>query len=185
MHTNHVWILVDPPKGIIPIGCKWIYKRKLGTDGKVETYKAWLVAKGYSQREGIDYHETFSPVAMLKSIRTMLAIAAFYDYESWQMDVKMAFLNGYLEEDIYMEQSKGFTYSDGDHRIYKLHRSIYGLKQASRSWNLWFDRCIKSYGFVRNGEEPCIYKWVNGSVIVFLVLFVDDVLLVENEITAL
>ena len=83
MHTNHVWTLVDLPEGIIPIGCKWIYKRKIGDDGEVETYKARLVAKGYSQCEGIDYHETFSPVAMLMSIHTMLAIAAFHDYEIW------------------------------------------------------------------------------------------------------
>ena len=81
MNINHVWTLVDPPKGIVPIGCKWIYKRKIGADGKVETYKARLVAKGYSQHEGIDYHETFSPVAMLKSICTILAIAAFHNYE--------------------------------------------------------------------------------------------------------
>ncbi len=92
MHSNQVCTLVDPSEGIVPIGCKWIYKRKIGSDGKVETYKAKLVAKGYSQREGIDYQETFSPAAMLKSIRTLLAIAAFHDYEIWQMDVKTAFL---------------------------------------------------------------------------------------------
>ena len=103
MHINHVWTLVDSSKGIVPIGCKWIYKRNIGTDGKVETYKAWLVAKGYSQCEGIDYHETFLPIAMLKSIHTMLAIATFHDYKIWQMDMKTDFLNGYLEEDIYME----------------------------------------------------------------------------------
>ena len=88
------------------IGCKWIFKRKIGADEKVETYKARLVAKGFRQREGVDYEETFSPVAMLKSIRTLLAIAAHYDYEVWQMDVKTAFLNGYIEEDIFMEQPK-------------------------------------------------------------------------------
>ena len=90
MRTNQVWTLVDPPEGIIPIGCKWIFKRKIGLDGKVETYKARLVAKGYHQIQGIDYEETFSPVAMLKSIRILLAIAAYYDYEIWQMDVKTA-----------------------------------------------------------------------------------------------
>ena len=103
MHSNQVWILVDPFEGIVPIGCTWIYKRKIGTDGKVETYKARLVTKDYSQHEGIDYQETFSPIAMLKSICTLLAVAAYYDYEIWQMDVKIIFLNGYLEEDIYME----------------------------------------------------------------------------------
>ncbi|CAL9005324.1 unnamed protein product [Prunus brigantina] len=104
MYANQVWTLVDPPQGIVPIGNKWIFKRKMGSDGKVETYKARLVAKGYKQREGIDYEETFSPVAMIKSIRILLAIAAHYDYEIWQMDVKTAFLNGHLREELYMDQ---------------------------------------------------------------------------------
>ena len=83
MHSNQVWTLVDQSEGIVPIGCKWIYQKKIGTDGKVENYKARLVAKGYSQHKGIDYQKTFSPVAMLKSIHTLLAIAAYYDYEIW------------------------------------------------------------------------------------------------------
>ncbi|BFG30902.1 hypothetical protein CerSpe_171760 [Prunus speciosa] len=91
MYANQVWTLVDPPEGIVPIGNKWVFKRKNGSDGKVETYKAILVAKGYRQREGIDYEETFSLVAMIKSIRILLAIAAYYDYEIWHMDVKNSF----------------------------------------------------------------------------------------------
>ena len=81
MYANQVWTLVNPLEGIIPIGCKWIFKRKIGADGKVETYKARLVAKGFCQRQGIDYKETFSPVSMLKSIQTLLAVAGYYDYE--------------------------------------------------------------------------------------------------------
>ena len=81
MHLNQVWTLVDPPEGIVPIGCKWIFKRKIGSDGNVETFKARLIAKDYHQCEGIDYQDTFSPVAMLKSILTLLAVAAYFDYE--------------------------------------------------------------------------------------------------------
>ena len=95
-------------EGIVPIGYKWIFKKKIGVDGKVETYKARLVAKGYRQRQGVDYDETFSPIVMLKSIQILLAIAAHYDYEIWQMDVKTAFLNGNLEEEVYMMQPEGF-----------------------------------------------------------------------------
>ena len=102
MYSNSVWTLVEAPKGVKPIGCKWIYKKKRGPDGKVETFKARLVAKGYTQKEGIDYEKTFSPIAMLKSIWILLTIAAKLDYEIWEMDVKTAFLNGNLEEDIYM-----------------------------------------------------------------------------------
>ena len=147
MYSNSVWELVDQPDGVRPIGCKWIYKRKKGIDGKVQTFKARLVAKGYTQKEGVDYEETFSPVAMLKSIRTLLSIAAYYDYEIWQMDVKTAFLNDSLDECIYMVQPEGFITQDQEQKVCKLLKSIYGLKQASRSWNIRFDTTIKSYGF--------------------------------------
>ena len=93
MHQNQVWYLVDPLEGIVRIGCKWIFKKKIGVDGQIDTFKARLVAKGYRQRQGVDYDKTFSLVAMIKSIQILLAIAAHYDYEVWQMDVKTAFLN--------------------------------------------------------------------------------------------
>ncbi|KAK8663305.1 hypothetical protein V6N13_083128 [Hibiscus sabdariffa] len=96
MSENQVCSLVGPPEGIKPIGCKWVFKKKTDMDGNVQTYKGRLVAKGFRQIHGIDYDETFSPVALFKSIRILLAIAAFHDYEIWQMDVKTAFLNGKL-----------------------------------------------------------------------------------------
>ncbi|KAK8634247.1 hypothetical protein V6N13_015075 [Hibiscus sabdariffa] len=109
MSSNQVWTLVEPPEGIKPIGCKWVFKKKTDMDDNVQTYKGRLVAKGFQKIHGIDYDETFSPVAMFKSIRILLAIAAFHDYEIWQMDVKTAFLNGKLEEDVYMTQPEGFV----------------------------------------------------------------------------
>ena len=181
MYSNSVWSLVEAPKGVKPIVCKWIYKRKRGSDGKVETFKARLVAKGYTQKEGIDYEETFSPVAMLKSIRILLAVAASLDYEIWQMDVKTAFLNGNLNEDIYMQQPEGFKAKGKEHMVCKLQRSIYGLKQASRSWNIRFDQAITSFGFEKSPDEPCVYKRIQAQKVVFLVLYVDDILLIGND----
>ena len=182
MYDNQVWDLVDAPLGVKPVENKWVFKRKTDMDGNLTTYKARLVAKGYRQVQGIDYEETFSPVAMFKSIRILLAIAAFYDYEIWQMDVKTAFLNGDLEEEVYMVQPEGFIDPENAKKICKLKRSIYGLKQASRSWNIRFDREIKKLGFVKLEDEPCVYKMISGSVVIFLVLYVDDILLFGNSI---
>ena len=159
MYSNFVWELVDPPEDVRPIGCKWIFKRKRGIDGKVETFKVRLVAKGYTQKEGVDYEETFSPIAMLKFILILLSIVAYLDYEIWQMDVKTAFLNGYLEENIYMMQPEGFVAKGQQQKVCKL-LSIYGLKQASRFLNLRFDETIKTYGFEQNVDEPCVYMYI-------------------------
>ncbi|KAK8669710.1 hypothetical protein V6N13_107134 [Hibiscus sabdariffa] len=185
MSDNQVWTLVEPPEGIKPIGCKWVFKKKTDMDGNVQTYKGRLVAKGYRQIHGIDYDETFSPVAMFKSIRILLAIAAFHDYEIWQMDVKTAFLNGKLEEDVYMTQLEGFVTPENAGKVCKLQRSIYGLKQASRSWNLRFNDAIKEFGFIRNEDEPCFYKKFSGSIVSFLILYVDDILIIGNIIPTL
>ena len=108
MYSNQVWDLMEPPRGIKPIECKWIYNKKRGADGKVETFKVRLVEKGFTQKEWINYEETFSSIAMLKSIRILLSIAAHLNYEIWKMDVKTAFLNGHLEECFYMMQPYGF-----------------------------------------------------------------------------
>ena len=121
MYSNNVLTLVDLPQGVKPISCKWVCKRKKEVDGKVETYKARLMEKGYSQKSGFDYEETFLPVAMIKSIKILLSIETYYDYEIWQMDVKTAFLNGYLEENIYMMQPDGFITKGQEHMVCK-HR---------------------------------------------------------------
>ncbi|WVZ85239.1 LOW QUALITY PROTEIN: hypothetical protein U9M48_032186 [Paspalum notatum var. saurae] len=182
---NQVWNLVEPLDQVRPIECKWVFKKKIDADENVHIYKARLVAKGFCQIQGVDYDETFSPVAMLKSIRILLAIVAYNDYEVWQMDVKTTFLNGNLSEDVYMTQPDGFVDPQNAGKVCKLLKSIHGLKQASRSWNLRFDEVVKGFGFIKNIEEPCVYKKVSGSALVFLVLYVDDKLLIGNDISML
>jgi hypothetical protein len=182
MHDNQVWNLVDPVNGVRPIGCNWVFKKKTDKDRNFYIYKARLVAKGFKQIHSIDYDETFSPITMLKSIQILLAVVAYFDYEIWQMDVKIAFLNGNQTEGVYMTQAEGFVDPRYAGKICKLQKSIYGLKQASWSWNLCFDEVVKGFGFIKNIEEPCVYRKVSGSVVVFLVLYVDDILLIGNDI---
>ena len=126
-----------------------------------------LSKKVFDKVQGVDYDEIFSLVAMLKSVRIMLAIATFY--EIWQMDVKTAFLNGFLKEELYMMQPEGFVDPKGANKMCKLQRSIYGLVQASRSWNIRFDELIKAYSFIQTCGEACIYKKVSGSTTTFLI----------------
>jgi hypothetical protein len=119
---------------------------------------------------------------MFNSIRILLAIVVFHDYEIWQMDVKTAFLNGNIDEELYMMQPKGFVNLKDDDKVCKLQCSIYRLKKASRSWNRCFYQVIKSFGFVPNCYEACICKKVSGSSVTFLVLYVDDILIIGNDI---
>ena len=130
MAKNQVWELVDLPPGCKTIGNKWILKIKRKADESIDKYKAHLVAKGYTLREGIDYEETFSPVVRFVFIRLILAIVAHLDLELFQMDVKTTLLNGELDEEIYMDQPIGFEVKEQGHKVYRLKHSIYGLKQA-------------------------------------------------------
>ena len=116
------------------------------------------MVKGYTQKEDIDYEEIFLLVSTLKSIKILLSLAAHYNYEIWQMDVKTGFLNGNLDEEIHMTQPEGFIAKNQEHMVCKLKSSIYGLKQTSRSWNIRFDQAIKSFSFEQNLDEPCVYK---------------------------
>ena len=131
MASNRVWNLVELPDGVKAIRCKWVFKTKKDSMGNIERYKARLVAKRFTQKEGIDYIETFSPVSKKNSLCIIMALVAHFDLDLHQMDEKTAFLNGDLEEEVYMKQPEGFFSSDGAHLVCKLNKSIYGLKQAS------------------------------------------------------
>jgi hypothetical protein len=183
--SNDVWALVEIPKGAKTVGCKWVYKIKCDSRGNIEKYKARLVEKGYTQIEGVDYNETFSPVSCKDSFRIIMALVEHFGLELHQMDVKTAFLNGDFEENVYMKQPKGFVVNGKEHMGCRLKKSIYGLKQASRQWNLKFDDTIKRFGFEPNIEDNCVYaKFKNGKY-VFLILYVDDILLASNDISML
>ena len=181
MSTNEVWDLVEIPDGAKKVGCKWVYKTKRDSKGNIERFKARLVAKGFTQREGIDYNETFSPVSSKDSFRIIMALVAHYDLELHQMDVRTAFLNGDLHENVYMAQPEGFVVEGKEHLGCRLKKSIYGLKQASRQWYLKFDEIIKKIEFKENSVDNCIYVKFRGSKFIILVLYVDDILLASSD----
>jgi hypothetical protein len=131
---NQVWELVGPPTNCKPIETKLVWKNKEGENGEVVRNKSRLVAKGYSQKEEIDYEETFAPVTRLEAIRILLAFSVAKGFRLYQMDVKSAFLNGFLEEEVYVRQPPGFVSVEFSHRVYKLRKALYGLKQAPRAW---------------------------------------------------
>lgn len=173
---NNTWSLTKLPLGRSPINCKWVFKRKTNGD---QQYKARLVAKGFTQRKGLDYEETYSPVVKLTTIRIMLAVAVKKDWHIHQMDVKTAFLNGNLDEEIYMRQPEGFV---REGFVCKLNKSLYGLKQASRKWNECFHSHVTQLGFKRSEYDYCLYIKSDGNVIIYLLLYVDDLMIVtDNE----
>ena len=155
-------------------------------DNSIERYKARLVGKGYNQKEGVDYFETFAPVAKLSSIRALLALATHHDLEIHQMDVKCAFLNGELEENIYMEQPHGFIEKGKENLVCKLKKSLYGLKQASRQWYAKMDQTLSSLSFRRLDSDNCTYVYQDKhDVVMYICLFVDDLLMFSNSLTRL
>ncbi|KAK9036819.1 hypothetical protein V6N11_021746 [Hibiscus sabdariffa] len=179
MSENQVWTLVEPPEGIKPIGCKWVFKKKTDMDGNVQTYKGRLVAKGFRQIHGVDYDETFSPVAMFKSIRIFLAVAVFHDYEIWQMDVKIDFLNGKLEEDVYMTQPEGFVTPENARKVCKLQRSIYGLKIQKRTlayeaWHLSFEGNVSFNATRKRAKSQIPYASAIGSIMYAMICTQPD-----------
>ncbi|BBN68281.1 BURP domain-containing protein [Prunus dulcis] len=133
IEKNETWELVDRPSNKPVIGVKWVYKTKLNLDGSIQKHKARLVVKGYAQKPGIDFNETFAPVARLDTIRTLIALAAQKGWKLYQLDVKSAFLNGMLKEEVYVDQPDGFVATNYEDKVYKLKKALYGLKQAPRA----------------------------------------------------
>lgn len=174
LEGQKTWILTRLPHNRKTIKCKWVYKVKYDTSGRIERYKARLVAKGFSQRAGIDYTETFSPVVRLDSIRILLAYVAKLNLEMIHFDVKTAFLDGNLEEEIYMEQPEG--YKIGNNNVCLLKKSLYGLKQASRQWNLCFTQFLQRFNLRPLIKDGCIFRRFakNDREILIIAIYVDD-----------
>jgi hypothetical protein len=169
------WKLVPLPPGIKPLPCRWTYKLKRDGDGNIDRYKARLVAKGYAQKEGIDFNEVFAPVSKHSTLRALLSVVAAEDLELIQLDVKLAFLNGELEEDIYMQQPP--TYEQGSGMVCHLQRALYGLRQAPRAWNLRFRKELAALGFRQTQSDPSLFVKGSGVDAIYLLVYVDDMLI--------
>lgn len=182
---NNTWELVERPAKQRIVGCKWIFKRKPEVPGVEKArYKARLVARGFTQREGVDFNEIFSPVVKHTSIRVILSLVAAKDLELEQMDVKTAFLHGQLDEKIYMNQPEGFEASGKEQMVCLLKRSLYGLKQSPRQWYLRFDSFIVSNGYKRSSYDSCVYyNRTESGQFIYLLLYVDDMLIASADLS--
>lgn len=180
---NRTWDLVPLPPGRKKVQCKWVYKIKYKSSGEIDKFKARLVAKGYSQKPGIDYTETFSPVVKHSSIRIILAIAAARKMHLIQFDIGTAFLNGDLHEDIYMSQPEGFIPIGCEKLVCKLKKSMYGLRQSARQWNIKFDLFLKTYDLIPSEVDPCVYH--DADMNLLLGIFIDDGIAASGDISRL
>uniref|UniRef100_A0A803QH13 Polyprotein n=1 Tax=Cannabis sativa TaxID=3483 RepID=A0A803QH13_CANSA len=183
LEANNTWTIVSLPLHHHVIGCKWVYKIKFNADGSVEKFKARLVAKGYDQQEGVDYFETFAPVAKLVTVKLILALAAVNGWILHELDVNNAFLHGDLHEDVYMTIPQGYS-PKGElppNAVCKLNKSLYGLKQASRQWFEKFSTTLEHEGFHHSATDHSLFIKYFGDKFILLLVYVDDVILVSNH----
>ncbi|GKV53531.1 hypothetical protein SLEP1_g60051 [Rubroshorea leprosula] len=180
LENTRTWDLVDLTAEKSLIGYKWVYKIKTRSDGSVERYKARLVAKDFTQEYGIDYEETFALVARLTSVRSLLAIAAIWRWKLFQMDVKNAFLNGDLEEEVYMKPSPGLHRPPN--KVCRLRRALYGLKQSLRDWYAKFSATVSEFGFTSSPHDTALFICKTAWGMVLLLLYVDDMIITEDDV---
>ena len=178
---NKTWSLVDLPAGTKPIGLKWVFKIKRKSDGTITKYKARLVAKGYVQKHGIDFDEVFAPVARIETVRFIIALAATNGWEVHHLDVKTAFLHGELKENVYVTQPEGFVTKGSEEKVYKLHKALYGLRQAPRAWNIKLNEILKKLSFEKCSKEPSLYRKQEGKHLLLVAVYVDDLLVTGSN----
>jgi hypothetical protein len=178
---NRTWELVNPVAGHRPIGLKWVYKVKKDSTDNVSKHKARLVAKGYVQRSGIDYEEVFAPVAPKESLRLLITLAAHEGWSVHHMDVKFAFLNGELEEVIYVTQPPGFEVKGEEHKVLRLKKALYGLKQAPRAWNARLNTELHLLGFRQSELEHAMYTRGFGKSRFLVGMYIDDLIITGSN----
>ncbi|GJT95081.1 retrovirus-related pol polyprotein from transposon TNT 1-94 [Tanacetum coccineum] len=174
--ANDVWELVPQPRNMTIIGTKWVFRNKLDENGIVSRNKARLVAQGYNQQEGIDYDETYAPVARLESIRILLAYACALDFKLFQMDVKSAFLNGFINEEVYVAQPPGFIDFEKPDHVYKLKKALYGLKQAPKAWYDRLKAFLIKHEYKMGMVDNTLFTKKKSSNLIIVQIYVDDII---------
>ena len=172
---SDVWYLVPQPESKNVIGTKWVFKNKSDEKEIITRNKARLVAQGYSQVEGLDFDETFAPVARLESVRLLLAIACHLKFTVYQMDVKSAFLNGILQEEVYVEQPPSFLDPSHPNHVFRLKKALYGLKQAPRAWYERLSTHLADHGYVRGSIDKTLFIKQSVKHLMFAQIYVDDI----------
>ncbi|KAH9650374.1 protein kinase domain-containing protein [Citrus sinensis] len=182
LQKNQTWELVDLPQGKKPVGCRWIYTIKYKADGSIERYKARLVAKGYTQTYGIDYTDTFALVAKINIIRILLSLVVNLDWPVQQFDVKNAFLHGDLSEEIYMDLPPGCSRPERlNQKVFKLKKSLYGLKQSPRAWFGKFTKTMVLFGYNQSNSDHTLFIKKQQGKITTLIVYVDDMVVIGND----
>ena len=183
--SNRTWDLVPRPAGANVVTGKWIFRHKFQSDGSLDRYKARWVLRGFTQRPGVDFDETFSPVVKPATVRTVLSLAVSRDWPVHQLDVKNAFLHGTLQETVYCTQPSGFVDPTKPDLVCRLNKSLYGLKQAPRAWYSRFASYIITLGFTEAKSDTSLFIFRRGSDMVYLLLYVDDIVLTASSETLL
>jgi hypothetical protein len=181
VEKNRTWEVADLPHGHRAVTLKWVYKLKMDEVDAIIKHKARLVARGFLQRQEIDFDDAFTPVAWIESVRLLLALAVQEGWRVHHMDVKLAFLDGDLKEEVYVHQPPGFAIPDKEGKVWRLRKTLYGLRQAPRAWNAKLDSTLWRMGFEQSPHEAAVYRRGNGGNVLLVSIYVDDLVITSTK----